>query len=87
MSSVEPKYMPNGSGRDGFIFKESRRYRSQSRLPFSQFKESGRILIISDGAAAPMVFNLRAPRRQNMHLLPKAVQYHGDGSGRDNYVL
>jgi len=79
-SSVEPKYMPNGSGRDGFIFKESRRYKSQSKLPFSQFRSD-------DGGVVPMVFNLKPPRKANMHILPKAVQYHGDGSGRDNYVM
>lgn len=43
--------------------------------------------IHADGSIVPMVFNLKPVRKLNMQLLPKAVQYHGDGSGRDNYVL
>lgn len=77
---IEPKYLPNGSGRDGFIFKEARRYKSQGALPVAQFRKE-------TGAAPRMVFTLKTPKKLNLNFLPKAVQYHGDGVGRDNYVM
>ena len=77
---IEPKYMPNGSGRDGFVFQDSRRYKSQSVLPVAQFRKEA-------GAAPRMVFTLKTPKKLNLNLLPQAVQYHGDGVGRDNYVM
>lgn len=79
---VEAKYLPNGSGRDGFIFKDSRRYKSQGTLPPAvQFRKH------EENAPPRMIFTLKNPKRLNLAYIPKAVQYHGDGSGKDNYVM
>jgi hypothetical protein len=43
MTGVEPKYMPNGSGRDGFIFMNARRYKSESKLGYLPRTGSGKV--------------------------------------------
>jgi len=34
-----------------------------------------------------MVFSLKPVKKANLSLLPQAVAYHGDGQGRDKYVI
>ncbi len=80
MISIEPKYLPNGSGRDGFIFKNARRHKSESKFPFTQYQSP-------DEQCSRMVFHTKSPKRPDLSYQSKAVQYHGDGSGRDNYVM
>ena len=80
MISIEPKYLPNGSGRDGFIFKDARRHKSESKFPYSSYHNS-------DNDIGRMIFSMKSPTKHKLSYQSKAVQYHGDGSGRDNYVM